>query len=728
MPQSSGDGNFRLDVIKAVFLTLIALLSYSNTFNVPFVFDDLPNITRNPLIRMTGVTPDAFARLFEFQGTRPLANLSFALNYYFHGYDVVGYHVVNLVIHIITGLLVWLVGRQTLRLCAVDYPMLPFWAGLLWLVNPVHTQSVTYVVQRMNTLASLFFMLALYCYITARKLSISGENPLKRYLFYGLCLVSAVSGLASKEIVATLPIILLLYEWYFFQKADFRWLKKRLPRMGLAVSAIVVLAVVYLGTNPINAIFDMYDRQSFSLAQRLLTEPQVVLYYVSLLFFPFPSRLNVDYQFPLADSFLNPITTLPALVALAALVIFAVYSARKHRLVSFSVLWFLVTLSVESSFIGLALIFEHRAYLPSIFPFIALLCLGFSVVRPKPFLIGTLVTAIVFCGFMTYKRNTDWKDTLTFWQNTADKSPRKARPANGVGIAYQSLRQTETALEWFRKSVRLDPEYDEPYDNIGGALVNLGRSAEAVPYLNKAIALNPESYKAYSNLGSAMQRLNRLDEAVSLYQKALAIFPDYEIARNNLGAVLTKTGDITTALHHLKLAVRINPNYDEPHNNLGLAMTQLGRTREAINCYEKALRLNPENSTAHFNLGTIWFQKNDLDRAGYHLQQAVRLDPKGILPLNNLTTVLVIQEKYEEALANLRRLLVLRPESPTVYYNMACVYALQNSRPEAVAALKKAIALGYDRWEHMTTDPDLANIHGTDYFKSLVRQKVERKG
>ena len=291
-------------IATTILLIAIALTIYAPAFNAPFVFDDLPNITENVYIRLTDMTPEALARIFKSPSAyRPLANLSFALNYYVGGYDVRGYHTVNLIIHIITALLVWLVARRTLGLCRVqDAGLAPVLAATLWLVNPLHTQSVTYIVQRMNSLAALFYLLCLACYIQARMIDRADRRRrLKKMLYYGICLSAGICGLASKEITATLPIMLLVYEWFFFQNLDRTWLKRQAGWIAAVAGLILILALVYMKGDPLEKLTHQYTKHGFTVGQRLLTEAGVVIYYISLLAFAHPARLIKGQQGDIID-------------------------------------------------------------------------------------------------------------------------------------------------------------------------------------------------------------------------------------------------------------------------------------------------------------------------------------------------------------------------------------------------------------------------------------------
>ena len=703
-------------------MPVVAFLAYSNIINAPFVFDDLPNIVQSPHLRMTDLSPDCLVNATKGPSPfRPVAYFSFAINYYFGRYNVVGYHLTNIVIHIAVAMLLFWLSIFTLSLTGIKQKSTPIFAALAWLLHPLHIQSVTYTVQRINSLAVLFYMLGLFLYIQARITQQS--SPPQRlkcsFLFIG-CVVSGLLAIFSKEIAITLPVFIFLYEYFFFQRCDFAWLKRPTHWLVPIFVMVLVIAIVFLKADPIDRILDSYSKQEFSMGQRLLTEPRVVVYYLSLLFFPHSARLNIDYDFPLSTSLGTPAVNFLAITAIGFLLLAALYRPSHHRLISFSILWFLGNLIIESTFICLALIFEHRTYLPSIFP--ALLCtILLTKLTPRPLAVIIFCLFIVTGGLWTYQRNNAWKDPFTLWRDCAAKSPRRARPANGVGVAYQLRQQPEKAMAWFNKAIDLDPTYHEAYSNIAVIFIENGRPADALPHLYRAISLNPESYEAFNVLGSAMHRLNRLDEAVAYHRKSLTIFPDYETAHNNLGAVLAEKGDIAGAVRHLRQALRINPAYPEPYNNLGLAMMRQGRLSEAIGYYRQALSLNPDYTTAHFNLGTACFQNRDLGCAANHLRQAARLDPGSVLTLNNLTSVLVLQKEYHEAGDYLTRLADLMPDSPTVFYNLACVHALQNNKNAAVDFLKQAVAKGYDRWDHLKNDPDLQNIRDTEYFHQLTQ-------
>jgi tetratricopeptide (TPR) repeat protein len=575
----------------------------------------------------------------------------------------------------------------------------------------------------MNSLATLFFVLSLACYIQARLSQNHGAGRGKVILWFTGCGLTAAAGLASKEIVAVLPLMIFLYEWFFLKNLNRAWLKRQSGRASLMVVLLIAIALVYLGDTPLERLLLMYKNRGFSPAQRMLTEPQVVIYYMALLAFPHPARLNLDYDFPLVLSPISPGTALPAMMALTALAVAAGYAAKRHRLLSFAIFWFLGTLFIESSFIGLDLIFEYRAYLPSIFPVIALTVLVFRHVRPRSAALVLLSAVIMVCSLWTWQRNGAWNSPVALWHECALKSPQQARPANNLGHAWwKGRRQPREALPWFQKAVSLNPGYYDALNNLGGVLMDLGRPDEAIPPLKRAIALAPGKPGAYANLGAALNATGRPEEAVASYLTSIRI-SDEEAVRNNLGTVLMERGDRENAIVQFNQAIRINPEFPDAHNNLGVAMMQAGRAREAVHYFQRALELNPAYAQAHANLGTALLQAGDLEQARRHLRQAVDLDPGLMTAMNTMASVLVMQKQYAAAAETLERLAGQFPQNPTIRYNLACAYALQNKRNEAVACLKQAVDLGYGNREHIRTDPDLANIRGTEYYQELFGEK-----
>ena len=260
----------RYETLFLLSLALLVILIYANTLGSPFVFDSRNNIESNPHIRISKITlNDLAAAAFKSPAKqRPLSNISFALNYYLHGYNVVGFHVVNVLVHIATGFLLYFFVKSTFRTPALrsrygDYMWISFFTTAVWMVHPLQTQSVSYIVQRMNSLAAMFYILSIMLYARFR---LSGQHKNKWWLFSG-CILAGVLALASKQIAATLPVFIIAYEWYFFRDLKLKWLKKHIPLLTGCLLLAVVIALALLGSNPLDGILKGYQSRDFTLTQ-----------------------------------------------------------------------------------------------------------------------------------------------------------------------------------------------------------------------------------------------------------------------------------------------------------------------------------------------------------------------------------------------------------------------------------------------------------------------------
>ena len=375
-------------------------------------------------------------------------------------------------------------------------------------------------------------------------------------------------ALFSKEISLTLPFFIFLYEWYIFQNLSKTWLKRRLFLLTIVLTGLAAAVFFYLGANPIKGILSGYELYDFTLKQRVLTEFRVVIFYLSLIFFPLPSRLNLDHDFSLSHSLIEPLTTLSSIAVILGLIALAFYLAKKQRLCSFCILWFFGNLVIESSIVGIEIIYEHRIYLPSMFFCLLVVILAFKLIRRKWANVALLCGVVVVFSIWTYQRNGVWKDEITLWQDCVMKSPASVRSLS----------------------------------NLASSLYMKGKFDEAFGLLNKAVRLNPADEKVHVHLGNVLFAMGNRDQAIKNYRKALRLYPAYDKAHINLGSVLLFEGRVKEAVVHFKEALRINNFNDKAHSNLAKALLKEGKTQEAVIHFEKALRINPDNIDAYNNL------------------------------------------------------------------------------------------------------------------------------
>jgi tetratricopeptide (TPR) repeat protein len=626
--------------------------------------------------------------------SRPVANISFALNYYFHQYHVLGYHLVNILIHAATAILLYLFVKTTLSIPSLSsrtehHGWIAFFAALIWLVHPIQTQSVTYIVQRMNSMAAMFYVLSLLLYARAR---LAGEKKKKWGLFSG-CILSGILALGSKEMTATLPFFILIYEWYFFQDLSRRWLKRHLfPFVGIMI-AFILVAYMYVGANPLENILKTYEGRDFTLPKRVLTEFRVVIFYISLLVFPLPSRLNLDHNFSLSHSLIDPVTTLLSIGAIAGLIGLAVYMAKRRRLFSFCILWFLGNLVIESSVIGLEMIFEHRTYLPSMLVSLMAVTFVYRHIKPKWFGVGVLCAVVMVFSVWTHERNSIWGDNLTLWRDCVEKSPKKARPRNNLGKALTSQRKLKEAMRHFSEALRIRPDYPEAHNNLAAALAKQGRIKEAISHYAEALRIKPDSAEAHYNLGNALSNQGRLKEAVSHYLEALRIKPDCPEAHNNLGTALVNQGRLKEAMNHFSRALRIKPEYSEAHRNLGLVYLKQSKLEKAVSHFSEALGIKPDDEETHYRLGIALMRQKRIEEAISHYYEALRIKSGFSEAHNNLGNALSDQGRLKEAVSHYIEALRIKPDYPEAHNNLGVALANQGRLKEAMNHFSRALRI-----------------------------------
>jgi hypothetical protein len=504
----------RGELVALALLVIVTAAAYSNTLNSSFHLDDKSNIWNNPSVFMREITLETLydATFNSYTRTRPVANVTFALNYYFHNLNLPGYHITNIFIHIATGIFLYFLLKATLSLPTLrdnfdrQGPMIiAFITATIWLLHPLQTQSVTYVVQRMNSMFAMFYILAMLLYVKGR-LTTGTKN---RWFLYGGCLLSFILSLGSKELAATLPIFIFLYEWYFLQ--DLRSIRSISRRqwfmLALALLVFVGLAFFYVGGDPIKSLLtNEISGREFTRWERFLTETRVVLMYISLIFFPHLSRLNLDYDFPLSHSPAAPPVTLLAIAVLVGMALVAVLITKRQRLYSFCIIWFLGNLVIESSFVPLELVFEHRTYLPStFFLLLAVVPLYRLLFKNRKVFYTICAVILVTLPILTYERNKVWKDNMTLWLDCLKKSPNKYRVHWNVAHEYGRLWKTDKAIHHLRKTLKLRPNVIKPRIPLALMLARKGRYQEAIIELNILLSMDPGNTEAQNKLQAFQQ-------------------------------------------------------------------------------------------------------------------------------------------------------------------------------------------------------------------------------
>jgi len=633
------------------------LLAYHNSFTGPFLFDDVASIPENPTIQR--LWPIWRCLLPPHRGGitvegRPIINLSLAINYALGGYHVWGYHALNLAVHILAGLTLLGIVRRTLlqpRLrnrfgAAADELALA--VAVLWTVHPLATESVTYVIQRAESIMGLFYLLTLYCFIRA-----SGSP--KPHGWYGLCVGACLLGMASKEVMASAPVMVLLYDRAFVS-GSFRdaWRRRWPLYLGLA-STWLLLGFLLNSAESFTFVSMNARHLGLTWWEYLCTEPGVILYYLRLSVWPSP--LCLDHDWPIARTWLS---IAPPAIVIVALLTAGIWAWRTNPTWGFMSAWFFLILAPSSSILPLHNpLYEHRMYL-SLVAVVSLVVMGLYSLTGRRSL---ALLALVAVGFacLTWRRNQDYRSEIAFWSDAVAKFPNNPRARDSLAVALcekgrvpEALQHWERALEikpdfaeahnnlglalWhedrvpeairhFREALRIEPDFTEAHNNLGVALMERGQLREAMEQYEQALQIKPYDPKAHYNLGVALWQAGRMSEAVQHWEQAVQLKSDYAEAHNSLGNASMRQGRVPEAIRQYGEAVRIQPDFAEARNNLGGALVKEGRLSEAIAQFQEALRIRPDYAKAHYNLGFALEQAGRIREAMEHYEQAVRLDP-----------------------------------------------------------------------------------------------------
>lgn len=619
--------HYSLGWLLPVGVALLAgVVVYSNTFSVPFVFDDFDTIVADPRIRMIQDIGDLPNIAFHFTTvgaflSRSVVFASFALNHALGGLHPKGYHIVNLILHLVVVLFTFLLARQLLQALtqgdqtdhvaartaregftpsrqAALVGLVATTAALTQAVHPIYTEAVVFISGRSSVLCAAFYLGSVLAYG-------QGERAASRWSTWGWRLLSAVSGMlafGSKPEAATLPVMLLLYSLVlrYRQEGIRGWARRNwlfLVGVGLAAAIFLVYSWgMILEPHPegISSRPRLHHGQQLPRLQYFLTQLQVIPFYYLRLFL-LPIGLNIDPDIPPAHGWMDVKTVLGALI-LAGLTVAGVLTLRKAPMLAFAIGWFLIAPVPSSSIVPLLdLAAEHRVYLAGVgFALFVGWLGGWLAEKYGKVQVGVLVGIVAMAwGLGTIQRNIVWQDERTLWLDAATKSPQKPRPHLNLAIAYLNHDQTTLAIEEAKRGVELKPDY-AAFRVLGSAYLEAGRIEEGTQILEKALELNPNGLQARLSLGRAYVRQGRYDLALARYQELLQRVPTNAKLHLESGAVFQRAGRKQEAIVLYRKALELNPRWVEPFLTLATLLEMEGRIPEAVGLLEDYLRVNPK--------------------------------------------------------------------------------------------------------------------------------------
>lgn len=603
---------YKRNLLAFAGLLCCLLICYANSFHTAWQYDDFDNIIHNANVHMDEFSWTQIARALsaglDFQTiSRPLAYLSFALNYRFGQTEVYGYHAVNFTIHWLAAIFLFLFVRDTLNLpifngryekSAVSVAWL---STLFWAVHPIQVTAVTYIVQRMASLTGLFYILSMYLYLVGRR----SQSHRRRTAALVLCALSTLCALLTKENAVLVGFAILLFDIILIQGASKQSIRRGLL---LAVGVVIIIgAIGLLYTDP-RTLLEPYANRPFSMVERLLSQPRVLFLYLSLLIVPMTSRMTIIHDIEISHSILDPWVTVLAIGGWVGVIILLIGICKRYPLISYCGLFFLINHLVEGSIFNLEMAYEHRNYIPSMLIFVPLAlaasksAVHFQYSRAFQSAVGLLmVLMIVSLGYTTFSYNRIFRTELTLWHHAVQRAPRLSLTHNNLGNIYWNLGLREQAQREFQTAFKLDRYFNLPHK----ALVyhNLGLYAayqeqdyhQALAYFSQAKELYDGNHKTWYQTARMQIAVGDYSAASNGLSKALAYWPRYAGFHHLAGLVFIKKGNCAEAVKVSRQALAVEADHLDALAVLAQGYRCQKNLALAIQCWQKYIASKPRN-------------------------------------------------------------------------------------------------------------------------------------
>jgi protein O-mannosyl-transferase len=614
--------------IAALVLAFFIGVVYFPAARAPFIFDDVNSVVQNDSI-------DSLWPLIGFEkpgplnpppehptSARPLVNLSFAINYHFGGLNPFGYHLVNFAIHFFNAMLVWSVTRRTLRLPYFGgrFGRSAEWLALavagLWSLHPLQTEAVVYVTQRTELMMAFFYLATLYCSLrywaclplapegAVGKLGVQDMTTrLRRTHWLFLATFACFCGMGSKEVMVSVPLIVLLFERTFISGSLKNSIRRSWPLyVGLASTWLLLAALMLTAPHRDSAGFHL-DVSAYSW---WLTQSKVFFLYLKLVVWPWP--LLIHYQLPYFASLGEAWMYVVALLLIGVITLVLLY---RNRPVGFLGTWFFAILSPTFAVpIVTEMAAERRLYLALLVPVSLVVIGGYRLAgailerpwakaiassppRAQLMTVGvpTLVLASIFCLVST-ARLAAYDNELNLWLEVLQSQPQNSMAHQNVGAFLEKHGNVEAAIEQYRETVRLDPKAAQAHYQLALLLYKKGAYDEAATHFAEAARILPlKSVKMHNDIAVALYMAGRNDQAIEAFRETLAIDPSFWPAYRNMGTALQKAGKFQEAAETFESALRLNPQAIDIYNDLANSYFRLGEKPQGLAALERGLEL-----------------------------------------------------------------------------------------------------------------------------------------
>lgn len=696
-------------VFSTLLLATISYIFYWPSLNYGFKFDDAPNI-----LKFYGIRNKSFQELF-FSSTRWISSWLNTLYYAFNKFDPFIYRLANVSFHTLSGLLVFYIiyqctsrySHKSFNRCSEknfikNYSFLiAFTTAILFLLHPVQTQTVSYVIQgQLEGLATFFTLSIIATFIAAATTS----SKVIKYSLYTASLILAFFSTGTKEIAIVAPLLTILVDWFFIAQGTIKEIRKRtvyyLFLFGIAGICYIYLLkphfIKHLLTlnrhveNKMGNVLTAAPQDKITVFSYFISQFKVILHYIGIFIWPF--NISADYDWKICSGILAYDCFIPLLI-LASLAFFILYRLYNNKtdILSFCFMWFIIVVTPRSSIVpDTELLADYKTYLasPSILFLISLgLIKALTILMNLTSSQATLSTkrnpeqsytqySLLYCsivllimlpmGYLTYSRNHVWKDEQSFWGNVLERAPKKARAYNNYGIVLYEQKRYKKALDYFDKAIELDSSYPDPWINKSCAYNQLHDLDNALQAALKSVEVNP-ILETYHNLGYVYMCREEYTKAKKYLKHVVKNQPTHGKALFNLGCVYNELGNKQKTWQCFKKCCT-QADFDTnaaSFNMYGLTSMLLEKYDDAIFAYKKSLELDPTSIKTKFNLAEVYSLINEHNKASLLYKELINKKPNDALLLYKYAQQLYKLNKIKEALLVYQQ---LKEDDPTNFF------------------------------------------------------------
>ncbi len=740
--------------LPPTLLSIITAISYYPSLHYDFQFDDIANITKHFSIRHY-----SFSRLF-FSGTRWISYWLNSLHYKIGKFDPFSYRVGNILIHLTNGLLVFLVLYFALsRLKKSNFfkqnsYFIALLTSALFLLHPVQTQTISYVIQgQLEGMATLFVLAMVFCFLQLN----AARTATIKYSLVVLLFALALISCGTKEIAIVSPLLILMVDWFFVAQGSIEQIKSRLWLHG-TIFGLIFTAYIYLlkpkfflsilglqaeAKNNIGNIITKHALDKITPGIFFISQFKVILHYLWIFIWPF--SISVEYDWKLVEGFFAPDCIIPFLI-LVTLAGFVIRTLIKNStsLIAFGALWAAICIAPRSSIIpSPELIADYKTYMSS-FGWLFLLSAGliklgelilYKINNPSFNLndirlqtTGALACAVVF-GILTNQRNVVWSSGLEFWGNIIKNAPGKARAYNNYGVDLsQKYNKFHESIPYFKKSIAMDKHYPDPCNNLAVAYARTGNIDGAISAIKQGLRINPYYPEGYNNLASFLLQQKKYDMAQKALETAIKLRPYYGKAHYNLGRLYLDQNKPEEAWKCFKKCCTEGDLDNAAGFNIYAKVSLvLKKYEDAIYGYTKVLEFTPNDQDAAFNLGNAYYLVQQYERARDVYEQALTYNKDNTRILYNVGETYCKLNQPAQAINYFERIPHYKNRIPQMYLRMANCYEQLGETDKAKKELHDALTSKAPENIKQAAQQFLAKLTGKAIPQTTIAQKAPAK-